>query len=135
MKRFAGVSFLAALAALAGCATEDHVTPAPAPVVVNPPASTVVVPSQAQATVPPGTAVVVAPAPAPLVAGIGRVETIVPVPSSAAAGSSAAPSANKRVGLRMENGVLQYLDTNAAGLSIGDRVEITSDGMMRRPVP
>lgn len=133
MKLVAGVSVLAALAALAGCATEDRVTPAPPPVVVNNPPA-VVVPPQAQATVPPGGSVVVAPAPAPLVAGIGRVETIVPLPSSAAAGGSAA-NANKRVGLRMENGVVQYIDTNAAGLSIGDRIEITSDGMMRRPAP
>lgn len=133
MKLFAGVSLLGALAALAGCATEDRVTPAPPPVVVNNPPA-VVVPPQAQATVPPGTSVVVAPAPAPLVAGIGRVETIVPVPSSAAAGGSAA-NASKRVGLRMDNGVVQYIDTNAAGLSIGDRIEITSDGMMRRPAP
>ena len=130
MNRFAGVSLVAALAALAGCATEDRVTPAPAPVVVNPPASTVVVPPQSSATVP--GAVVVAPAPAPLQIGFGRVETIVPVPSSAAAGSSA-PSANKRVGIRMDNGVVQYLDTNAAGLSVGDRVEITGEGYMRRP--
>jgi hypothetical protein len=92
------------------------------------------VPPQAQATVPPGTAVVVAAAPAPLVAGNGRVETIVPMPSSAAAGGTAA-NANKRVGVRMDNGVVQYLDTNAAGLSVGDRIEITSDGMMRRPAP
>jgi hypothetical protein len=133
MKPYAIVPLAAALAALAGCATEDRVTPAPAPVVVNPPASTVVVPPQSSATVP-GSAVVVAPAPAPLQAGIGRVETIVPVPASAAAGGSAA-SGNQRVGVRMENGVVQYFDTNAAGLSVGERVEITSDGNMRRPVP
>lgn len=133
MKLVAGVSVLSALAALAGCATEDRVTPAPPPVVVNNPPA-VVVPPQAQATVPPGTAVVVAATPAPLVAGNGRVETIVPVPSSAAAGGTAV-SANKRVGVRMDNGVVQYLDTNAAGLSVGDRIEITSDGMMRRPAP
>jgi hypothetical protein len=130
MNRVASVSLVAALAALAGCAHEDRVTPAPAPVVVNPPSSTVVVPPQSSTTVP-GT-VVVAPAPAPLAAGVGRVETIVPVPASAAAGASA-PSNNKRVGIRMENGVVQYVDTNAVGLSVGDRVEITPEGYMRRP--
>ena len=131
MKQLASVSLVAALAALAGCATEDRVTPAPAPVVVNPPASTVVVPPQSSATVP--GAIVVAPAPAPLQAGFGRIETIVQAPSAAAGAS--APSNNRRVGIRMENGMVQYLDTNAAGLSIGDRVEITGDGMMRRPAP
>ena len=120
-----------ALATLAGCATEDRVIPAPAPVVVNPPANTVVVPPQSSAAVP--GAVVVAPAAAPLQAGYGRVETIVPIP--AAASGATAPSSNKRVGIRMDNGAVQYLDTNATGLSIGDRVEITSDGMMRRPAP
>lgn len=132
MRLIAGISFLAALGALAGCATEDRVTPAPAPVVVNPPASTVVVPPQA--SVAPGTAVVVAPAPAPLQAGAGRIETIVPV-TSAAAGGTSASTANKRVGVRMDNGVIQYLDTSAANLSVGDRVEITGDGMMRHPAP
>ena len=132
MKAFAIVPIAAALAALAGCATEDRVTPAPAPVVVNPPASTVVVPPQSSATVP-GSAVVVAPAPAPLQVGFGRIETLVPAPS-AAAGASAA-SRNQRVGLRMDNGVLQYVDTDAVGLAIGDRVEITSEGNLRRPVP
>lgn len=131
MNRFASVSLVAALAALAGCATEDRVTPAPAPVVVNPPASTVVVPPQSSATVP--GAVVVAPAPAPLQAGIGRIETIVPAPSAVAGAS--APSENKRVGIRMDSGVVQYVDTNAAGLSVGERVEITREGYMRRPVP
>lgn len=130
MKLAASLSVLA-LAALAGCATEDRVTPAPAPVIVNPPAPAVVVPPQSSATVP--GAIVVAPAPGPLQAGYGRVETIVPV-SAAAAGASA-PSGNKRIGIRMDNGVVQYLDTNASALSIGDRVEITGDGRMIRPAP
>ena len=132
MKRSASVFVLAALAALAGCATEDRVTPAPAPVVVNPPASTVVVPPQASASAPAG-AIVVAPAPAPLQAGLGRIETIVPAPTAAAGAS--APSSNKRVGVRMDSGIVQYVDTNATGLTVGDRVEITSDGYMRRPAP
>lgn len=128
MKPFLVVSAIA-LGALAGCATEDRVTPAPAPVVVNPPPSTVVVPPQSS-TVAPG-AVVVAPAAAPLVAGYGRVETIVPIPAAAAGGT--VPSNQKRVGIRMENGVIQYLDTDATGLSVGDRVQITTDGFMKRP--
>lgn len=131
MKPVAGL-FVLAVAALAGCASEDRVTPAPAPVVVNPPPSTVVVPPQASATVPPGT-VVVAPAPAPLQAGYGRVETIVPVPASAAGGT--VPSTTKRIGVRMDNGVMQYLDTDAAGLSVGDRVQITTNGTMKHPAP
>jgi len=132
MKLFAGLAVLAALGALAGCATEDRVTPAPAPVVVNPPASTVVVPPQAAATAAPG-AIVVAPAPGPLVVGNGRIDSIVPVSSAAAGGS--VPNGTKRVGVRMDNGMVQYLDTTAVGLSVGDRVQITSDGKMVRPAP
>jgi hypothetical protein len=134
---------LSAVAILAACATEHRVAPAPAPVVVapaapaaavvvpqpSPPAATVVVP---QAT--PG-AVVVAPAAAqPLRAGTGRIESILDLPPSAAAGSSV-PGANKRVGIRMADGSVQYVDTAACCLAIGDRVAITSDGYMRHPAP
>jgi len=74
---------------------------------------------------------VVAPAPAPLQAGMGRVATIVPVPPSASAGGSAA-GPSRRVGIRMDSGVVQYVDTDAQGLSIGERLEITDDGYMKR---
>jgi hypothetical protein len=132
-----------ATAVLAGCATEHKVAPAPAPVVVQPAptAGAVVVPPQT----PPGTAVVVPPsapasvvvapaAPQPLRAGTGRIESLLDIPASAAAGSSV-PNANKRVGLRMDDGSLQYVDTAATGLAVGDRIAITSDGNMRHPAP
>jgi hypothetical protein len=132
-----------ALAALAGCATESRVAPAPAPVVVQPapPAGAVVVPQNApagSAVVVPQSgsgAVVVAPTtPGPLRAGTGRIDTILDLPAGAAAGSTV-PAANKRVGVRMDDGTLQYVDTAAAGLAVGDRVAITSDGYMRHPAP
>ncbi len=124
---------LAALAAIAGCATEHKVAPAPAPVVVQPaptPAPAAVVVPQA------GTgAIVVAPAAAaPLRAGTGRIDSMLDLPPSAAAGSTV-PNANKRVGIRMDDGTLQYLDTAASDLAVGDRVSITSDGYMRHPAP
>ena len=135
------VMTLAALAVLAGCATESKVAPAPAPVIVQPPPAAVVVPQNAPAgsavVVPQsGTgAVVVAPTtPGPLRAGTGRIDSMVDLPAGAAAGSTV-PSANKRVGVRMDDGTLQYVDTNAPGLAIGDRVAITSDGYMRHPAP
>jgi hypothetical protein len=112
---------LAALAVLAACATHDKVTPAPAPVVIAPPQPTVVVPQPAAG----GTAVVVAPAPSPLRVGVGTIDTITPVPNSS----------NRRVGVRMADNSVQYLDTGAAGLSLGERVEITSDGYLKRPAP
>jgi hypothetical protein len=132
-----------ALAVLAGCATESRVAPAPAPVVVQPApaAGAVVVPQNAPAgaavVVPQsGTgAVVVAPTtPGPLRAGTGRIDSILDLPAGAAAGSTV-PAANKRVGVRMDDGTLQYIDTAAAGLAVGDRVAITSDGYMRHPAP
>src|SRR5882762_10138470 len=89
---------LAALAALAGCASEHKVAPAPAPVVVQPAPTT------------PPTAV----------------DSIIDLAPSAAAGSSV-PNANKRVGIRMDDGTLQYLDTAANDLAVGDRVAITVD--------
>ncbi|HEY3078011.1 MAG TPA: hypothetical protein VGJ74_22785 [Burkholderiales bacterium] len=134
---------LTAVAILAACATEHKVAPAPAPVVVAPaaPAAAVVVPPSTAAAptvvVPQsGTApvVVAAAAALPLRAGTGRIESILDIPPAAAAGSSV-PSANKRVGIRMDDGTIQYVDTAAGGLAIGDRVALTSDGYMRHPAP
>ena len=139
MSRLTALS-LAALAALAGCATEHKVAPAPAPVVVQP-APPVVVQQpagQPSAVVVPqsGTgAVVVTPvATGPLRAGTGRVDSIIDLTPSAAAGSSV-PGANKRIGVRMDDGTLQYVDTAAHDIAVGDRVSITSDGYMRHPAP
>ena len=133
MNRLSILVSAGALAALAGCATEHAVTPAPAPVVVTPPAP-VVTTAPSGAVVVPQTApstVVVAPAPVPLQAGYGRIETIVPVPLAAAGGS--APANLKRVGVRMDNGVIQYMDVNSATLNVGDRIEITREGKLRHP--
>jgi hypothetical protein len=123
-----------AVAILAGCATDSAITPAPAPVVVAPaaapyvlaPAGTVVVPQASPAGM-----VVVAPAAAPLRVGLGRIESILAVPSAATGGT--APSSTKRIVMRMDDGSVQYFDTQAAGLAVGDRIEITKDGTMRHP--
>jgi len=124
---------LAALAALAGCVTEHKVAPAPAPVVVQPapttPPTAVVVPQAGT-----GAVVVTPVATGPLRAGTGRIDSIIDLTPSAAAGSSV-PGANKRIGVRMDDGTLQYLDTAANDLAVGDRVAITSDGHMRHPAP
>jgi hypothetical protein len=120
-----------ALAVLAACATHDRVTPASAPVVVAPPPPpAVVTPAPGSAVVVPqpaagGSAVVVPPAPAPLRAGTGLIDSITPVPNTS----------NKRVGIRMADNSMQYFDTAASGMSVGERVEITPDGYMKRPAP
>jgi hypothetical protein len=35
--------------------------------------------------------------------------------------------------MRMDDGSMQYFDTEAAGLAAGDRIEITKEGNMRHP--
>ena len=123
-----------AVAILAGCATESTVTSAPAPVVVAPasapyvlaPAGTVVVPQASTAGM-----VVVAPAAAPLRVGLGRIESILAVPTAAAGGT--ASNSTKRIVMKMDDGSVQYFDTQAPGLAAGDRIEITKDGTMRHP--
>lgn len=124
-----------AVAVLAACAAESRIAPAPAPVVVAPapvatpyvlaPAGTVMVPQAAAA----GGTVVVAPAAIALRAGFGRVESILAVPP--VAGSTSNP--NRRIVMRMEDGSVQYFDTEATNLAVGDRVEITKDGNLKHP--
>jgi hypothetical protein len=120
---------LSALAVLAACATTDPVTPAPAPVIVAPspvvtaPDGTVVVPSVAGAPV-------FVPTPTVVRAGFGRIETITALPQmSAAAGASAKPM--RRLGIKMEDGTVQYVDTYAEGLSLGERIELTREGQIK----
>lgn len=120
MRTFALVLSPIALAMLAACGGNDPVTPAPAPVVVVQPA-----PQAAPATV-------VLPAPtaiSALRAGYGHVESITALPTSAAAGGQT----QRRIGIKMGDGTMQYVDTPASGLSVGDRVELTADGRIRHP--
>ena len=120
------------LAVLAGCATESGITSAPAPAVVAPaqpgyvvaPAGTVVAPQASAGTM------VVTPLAVALRAGFGRIESIQAVPSAAAGGTS---KPSTRVVMRMDDGSTQYFDTQAAGMAVGDRVEITANGTMRHP--
>jgi hypothetical protein len=122
-----------AVAILAGCATESRVTSAPAPAapaaapyVLAPAGSTVVVPQASTA----GMVVVAQPA-APLRVGMGRIEQILAVPT--AAGGRTESNSTKRIVMKMDDGSVQYFDTEAAGLATGDRIEITKEGTMRHP--
>jgi len=110
---------LSAIALLGACASSDPVTPAPAPVIVTTPAPVVTAP-------PP----VVVASPATVRAGWGRIESISALPPSAVAGGTAKPL--RRVGLRMDDGTVQYVDTAAEGIALGDRVELTGDLQLRR---
>ncbi len=119
------LSLAAVAAALGACSTPEPATPAPAPVVVAPaPAAPVVVaPAPGTVVAQPSTVTV---APTAMLTGFGRVESITPLSSAAAGGRTA-----RRMGLRMDNGTVQYIDT-PADLAIGDRVEITSDGYIKK---
>jgi hypothetical protein len=116
-----------AAALVAGCGSiEEKATPAP--VVVTPPAPVVTVPPTVvvpQASAP----AVVVPTAVSLRAGRGRIESIAAIPPSAAAGGS---STSQRIGVKMDDGTMQFLDTSAPNLAIGDRIEITAEGNIRR---
>ena len=113
---------VSAIAMLASCAANDPVQPAP---VVVAPAPVATAPQPA-VVVPQGSAPVVV-APAALRPGFGRVESVTALPQSAAAGGSAM----RRFGIKMEDGTMQFVDSSASGINMGERVELTSDGRIR----
>ena len=115
---------------LAACATSDPVTPAPAPVVVAP-APVVTAPAPGTVVVPPvAQAPIVVPTPSAIRAGFGRIESITALPTSAATGGGTVKPA-RRIGIKMDDGTVQYVDTAAEGLSMGQRVELTTDGQIK----
>jgi len=109
---------LTAVALVAACAHRA----APAPVVV--------VPQQAPAVVAAPTAPMVVMQPTALRAGYGRIESVSALPVSSGAGTTSA-SAMRRLGIKMEDGTMQYVDSDAPNVSIGDRVQLTADGYIR----
>ena len=119
-----------AVALLGACGSRQ-----PAPVVVVPPSppasSTVVTAPQATPSAPSAPSAPVAAAAAQIRPGFGRIESMTPVATTASSGSSA-PSAMNRLNVRMEEGNLQLIDTPSAGLQVGDRVELTREGYIRR---
>jgi hypothetical protein len=109
---------IAAAAVLAACGSRQ-----PTPVVVVPPSTPVV-------TVPQGTAAAPIVQSVALKPGFGRIETLGQAPTASAGGTT--PNTMQRLGIRMEDGSMQYVDTPSTGLSIGDRIELTKDGYIRR---
>jgi hypothetical protein len=49
------------------------------------------------------------------------------------AGGDSRPT--RRLGLRMDDGTVQFVDTEAQNLAVGDRVELTADNHIRYPLP
>jgi hypothetical protein len=110
---------LAVLALLAACGSRQ-----PAPIVVVPPAPVVTSPQA-------GTAPAVVQNVPALRPGFGRIESMAPVATAASAGGTASASM-QRLNIRMDEGSMQVVDTPSTGLSIGDRVELTREGFIRR---
>jgi hypothetical protein len=119
---------LIAVAALTACASH-RVTPAPTAVIITPPAGTVVAGSSVAAA-PSNPVTVTTPA---VRAGGGVVDSISAVPQWSSSTGSAQPSSMRRIGVRMDDGTVQFLDTDAPSLRVGDRVGLTADGYIRNP--
>lgn len=111
------LSLIAAAALAAGCATEEPRT------TTQPVTSTTGKPVKS------GTGAPVAQ----LRPGTGTVEAITAVPfvGSSATGASA-PGNASRLSLRMSDGTVQLLDYEGRDLTVGQRVEITGDGFIRK---
>ena len=123
MGKFLSLSLsIIGLAFLAACGTRQST---PVVIVPQPTAPVVSVPQ----TVPAPPVVQTAT----LRPGFGRIETIAAAPTASA--GATAPSASQRLGIRMDDGSMQMVDTSATGLSVGDRVELTREGYLRRHPP
>lgn len=72
----------------------------------------------------------------PYKAGSGVVQSWAQAPSPAAGASGRAdPSSGGllRLGIRMDDGTVQYVDTESRDFPVGTRVELTPDKEIRRP--
>lgn len=131
MSKLAFPLSIGALAVLGACTTYEPASPAPVVItqpapVVTAPAGTTVVPPVAQTPV-------VVPQTVALRPGHGRIEAVSAIPSSASASAGASAPSGHRLAVKMDDGTLQYVDTNAINLAVGDRIELTRDGYIRRP--
>ena len=117
---------VAVVAVLAACGSRQPQVVVVPPQQPAPPASTTVV-------TPPAATAAPAPAVAHAVAlrpGMGRIESMGPAPTASAGGT--APPAMHRLNVRMDDGTMQLVDTPSSGLSVGDRIELTREGFIRR---
>jgi hypothetical protein len=119
-----------ALAVLSGCAAEGiSITPASAPIVMRSPSEPYVAGANRPVQLPDGSTVITTAPAAPLRAGMGRIDSILALPSAGAGGTASAStnSVTNRISARMDDGSMQYFDTQASGLAVGNRIEITHD--------
>jgi hypothetical protein len=109
---------VAAVALLAACGSRQ-----PTPIVVVPQSTPVVTVPQGASAAPIVQSIALKP-------GLGRIETIGQAPTASAGGTAQSPM--QRLGIRMDDGTMQYVDTPSTGLSMGDRIELTREGYIRR---
>ncbi|HYD56923.1 MAG TPA: hypothetical protein VEB41_08450 [Burkholderiales bacterium] len=125
---------LAALAALAlGCAVEEPRVAQPVTSSGTPVRTTSGAPVVSYGAMPVRpVSGVVAPV-ATIRPGTGTVETVTAVPfvGSASTGGGSAGSAS-RLGIRMSDGSAQLVDYDGRDITVGSRVELTSDGFIRK---
>ena len=125
---------LAAAAALAGCAAPEEPRPV-APVTSSAPVTSgsgAPVVSSTSGAAPVSRQVVVVPA-AVLRPGTGVVDSVSAIPALGAASAGASqPTGASRLGIRMSDGTMQYVDYADRDISVGQRIELTSDGFIRR---
>ena len=71
----------------------------------------------------------------PYKAGTGVVQTWSAAPSPAAGASGRVDPSGRvlRMGIKMDDGTMQYVDTDSRDFPIGTRVELTSDHIIKRP--
>ena len=72
----------------------------------------------------------------PYKAGTGVVQTWAAAPSPAAGASGRidpSGSGTLRLGIRMDDGTMQYVDTDTRDFPIGTRVELTPEHIIKRP--
>ena len=105
------IPFSVAVLALAACG-EPYIQPAPLP----------------------ATAAPIVPQPLAYAPGYGTVESVISAPQSSARGGTAtSPAAgNLRLGIRMQDGTLQYVDTDSDQFPKGAKVLLTSDHVLKK---
>lgn len=123
---------LAAVATLGACAAPEEPR-AVAPVTATtgiPVTSGTGAPVVAASPAAPGTVVLV-PA-AVLRPGTGVVDSVNAVPSLSASAGASQPAGASRLGIRMSDGTMQFVDYGDRDISVGQRVELTADGFIRK---
>lgn len=69
----------------------------------------------------------------PYYAGNGVVQTVSAVPTLASAGGTAAPAGDlKRLGIRMDDGRMVYVDTTSGDFPVGTRVRLGNDRIIEK---